>query len=215
MVWKYERRALHTPLHASDVQGSGCTPGYNWRRRNPVEDCKAKTSKEQLGDVWWHRGSLGACCHSHRPPVRFQVFDWVVEPWQRTAQDRGKRHGGCWRDHLAINVHNHGREWAYGFDWSCWQLTCPAFGDKERESCPCFLWCKFPESGKIIYVYGCIAMYQEVGYFYLHIWINMDNMYQEVGYFYLRIWIDMDKLYQEVGNFYLHIWIHMDKMYQV
>ena len=37
-------------------------------------------------------------------------------------------------------------------------------------------------------------MYQEVGYFYLHIWIDMDKMYQEVGYFYLHIWIDMDKM---------------------
>ena len=62
--------------------------------------------------------------------------------------------------------------------------------------------------------------YQEIGYFYLHIWIDMDKMYQvsrswillpahmdTYGY----IWIHMDKMYQEVGYFYLHTWMHLDR----
>ena len=84
-------------------------------------------------------------------------------------------------------------------------------------------------------------MYQEIGYFYLHIWIDMDKMYQvsrnwillpahtdTYGYIWIKcikkldtftctygyIWIDMDKMYPEVGYCYLHIWIDMDKVYQ-
>ena len=45
---------------------------------------------------------------------------------------------------------------------------------------------------------------------YGYIWIDMDKMYQEVGYFYLHIWIHMEKCIKKLDSFtctYRYLWI--------